>query len=74
MIYEKYWRASTEPRMRQPRVSDMRRQIEAHREHLIGETNPSKRAIIEGEMARLARKIVMHAHKSKLRRTRCGRF
>jgi hypothetical protein len=52
----------------------MRRKIEENREHLIGETNPSKRSIIEDENARLAHIIVTHDKKSNLRRTYSGRF
>ena len=73
MITERFIGYPERPR-NEPKISDMRRQIEAHRDHLIGETNPSKRAIIEYEMARLARKIVLQTCKSSIKRAYHGRF
>jgi len=74
MITEKF-RGYPECPRNKPKISEMRSKIEVYREYLSGEINPSKRAIIEGEMASLARKILMHTHhNSKLRRTNCGRL
>ncbi len=73
MITEKFIGYPERPR-KVVKISEMRRKLEENKGHLIGETNPSKRAIFESENENLARMIVMRANKLKIKKSYYGRF